>query len=121
MTDLPHILMVEDDDLIREMLGGALREFYTTTSVGTSGEALRRLREGGIKLILLDCTLPDGVAKELIPEADRSGIPVILMSGDLARIEDLSEQPRPFVVKPFAMTDLLTVLAEAMRARLAAC
>lgn len=117
MTDRAHILVVEDDPLVCEVLSAALDEAYATTKVGTSGAALKRLRDGGIDLMLLDCTLPDGVDVRLIPEADGSGVPVILMSGDPARLEKLADQPRPFVVKPFTITRLLSTVEDVMRAR----
>jgi hypothetical protein len=57
--------------------------------------------------MLLDCTLPGGVDDALIPEADRKGTVVVLMSGDPGRMAKLTEQPRPFVLKPFTLTGLL--------------
>ena len=69
------------------------------------------------RLMLLDCTLPGGVDDDLIPEADRNGAVVVLMSGDPGRMAKLTDQPRPFVLKPFTLTGLLdtvrSVLASA--------
>lgn len=120
MTGRSHILVVEDDPLVCDVLSAALDEVYATTNVGTSGAALARLRDGGIDLMLLDCTLPDGVDVRLIPEADEFGVPVILMSGDPARMEKLADQPRPFVVKPFTIATLLSTVDEVIRARVVA-
>ena len=117
MADRSHILVVEDDPLICDVLTAALDETYATTSVGTSGAALRRLRDGGIDLMLLDCTLPDGVDVRLIPEADGCGVPVVLMSGDPARMENLADRPLPSVVKPFTLATLLSTLEDVMRSR----
>ena len=57
--------------------------------------------------MLLDCTLPGGVDVDLIPEADRTRTPVVLMSGDPGRMAKLTDQPRPFVLKPFTLSGLL--------------
>ena len=57
--------------------------------------------------MLLDCTLPGGVDVNLIPEADRNGTAVVLMSGDPGRMAKLTDQPRPFVLKPFTLIGLL--------------
>ena len=119
MSGRSHILVVEDDPLVCEVVTAALDELYATTNVATSGAALERLRHGGIDLMLLDCTLPDGVNMRLIPEADGSGVPVILMSGDPARMEKLADRPRPFVVKPFSMAMLLSTVENAIRRRAA--
>ncbi len=112
MTGKSHILVVEDDPLVCEVLTAALDDAYATTNVGTAGEALEHLRTGGIDLMLLDCTLPGGVDVRLLPKADQTGVPVILMSGDPARMEALADQPRPFVVKPFTIDTLLSTLED---------
>jgi DNA-binding NtrC family response regulator len=115
MTEKHQILVVEDDPLVSEVIAAALDDTYPTTIVETAGEALALLQRGRFRLMLLDCTLPGGVDVNLLPEADRSGTAVILMSGDPGRMAKLTDQPRPFVLKPFTLTGLLdtveTVLA----------
>ncbi len=64
--------------------------------------------------MLLDCTLPGGLDDNLIPEADRVGASVILMSGDRSRIDKLVDRPRPFVVKPFTLISLLTTVEQVL-------
>jgi DNA-binding NtrC family response regulator len=110
MTETHQILVVEDDPLVSEVIAAALDDIYPTTVVETAGEALKLLRVGGFRLMLLDCTLPGGVDVELIPEADRGGTAVILMSGDPGRMAKLTDQPRPFVLKPFTVTGLLDMV-----------
>jgi DNA-binding NtrC family response regulator len=110
-----HILVVEDDPLVSEVVAAALDDDYDTSLVETSAEAMECLDRGGIDLMLLDCTLPGGLDVRLIPQADRTGVPVILMSGDPARMERLVDQPRPFVTKPFSLTSLLDTVERVMR------
>lgn len=107
MTDKTTILVVEDDALVSEVIAAALDDVYPIRVVETSADALDVLRAGGVRLMLLDCTLPGGVDDDLIPEADRRGAVVVLMSGDPGRMATLSDQPRPFVLKPFTLTGLL--------------
>ena len=73
--------------------------------------------------MLLDCTLPGGIDADLIPEADRSGATVILMSGDPGRMQKLVDQPRPFILKPFTLSGLLETVdaAWALSAGRAGC
>jgi DNA-binding response OmpR family regulator len=111
MCSRRHILVVEDDALVAEVIAAALDDDYTTSVVESSAAALRHLLNGGIDLILLDCTLPDGIDRTLIPEADRAGVPVVFMSGDPQRMEGLATQPRPFILKPFALADLVAAVA----------
>jgi DNA-binding response OmpR family regulator len=114
MHGRPHILVVEDDPLVAEVIAAALDDDYTAILVETSAAALHRLSGGGIDLILLDCTLPDGIDPELIPQSDRIGVPVVFMSGDPQRMEGLAAQPRPFILKPFALGDLITAVQRAI-------
>ena len=107
MTEKNSILVVEDDPLVSEVIAAALDDEYPVTIVETAAEALTLLRDGDVRLMLLDCTLPGGVDTELIPEADRNGTMVVLMSGDPGRMAKLTDQPRPFVLKPFTLAGLL--------------
>jgi DNA-binding response OmpR family regulator len=115
MRGKPHILVVEDDPLVAEVIAAALDDDYITSLVETSAAALRLLAAGGIDLMLLDCTLPDGVDPALIPVADRMGLAVVLMSGDPQRMEGLTTQPRPFILKPFTLGDLAASVERAIR------
>jgi DNA-binding response OmpR family regulator len=115
METRSHILVVEDDPLVSEVVAAALDDDYDTSLVETAAAAIDRLGRGGIDLILLDCTLPGGLDVRLIPQADESGVPVILMSGDPARMERLEGQPRPFVSKPFTLASLLDTVGRVMR------
>jgi DNA-binding response OmpR family regulator len=114
MLGRPHILVVEDDPLVAEVIVAALDEDYTASIVETSAAALDRLSGGGIDLMLLDCTLPDGIDRQLIPQSDRIGVPVVFMSGDPQRMEGLAAQPRPFILKPFTLGDLVAAVQRAI-------
>lgn len=107
MTQQATVLVVEDDSLVSEVIAAALDDTYAVVAVETSDQALAQLRKGGIRLVLLDCTLPGGIAPDLIPEADRAGAALILMSGDPGRIDKLVDQPRPFILKPFTLAGLI--------------
>lgn len=110
MTSRQHILVVEDDPLVAEVIAAALDDDYVTSVVETSRAALSSLNQGGIDLVLLDCTLPDGIDPNLIPAADRLRLPVVFMSGDPQRMEGLTAQPRPFILKPFTLAELVSAV-----------
>src|SRR5690348_10959053 len=82
MAARPRILVVEDDPLVREVIGDALADSYETIAAESASEALVSMERGGVDLILLDCTLPGGLGDRLIPEADRARVPIVLMSGN---------------------------------------
>jgi len=114
MRGRPHILVIEDDPLVGEVIAVALDDDYTISLVESSAAALCRLSGGGIDLILLDCTLPDGIDRTLLPSADGMGVPVIFMSGDPQRMEGLATQPCPFILKPFTLGDLVAAVERAL-------
>ncbi len=116
MTERTHILVVEDDPLVSEVIAAGLEDRFQTSVVETAADALQVLDRGDVDLMLLDCSLPGGLDPALLPAADRLGAPVILMSGDHARIEGISGQSRPFVLKPFTLTSLIETVDQVLRA-----
>ena len=111
MAGRSHILVVEDDPLVANVILEALEETYAASHASAVETALERVRECGIDLILLDCSLVGGPADVLIQEADRAGIPIILMSGDPGMADRLGGG-RKFVLKPFTLSVLRGTIAE---------
>ena len=116
MADRSHILVVEDDPLVSEVVVDALDDVYRTSHAGTAAAAMECLRAGGIDAMLLDCTLPGGLDPHLVPMADQSGVPVILMSGHPDMMEGIPGAARPCILKPFSLTALLTTVQQAIEA-----
>ncbi|HQT78869.1 MAG: hypothetical protein B7Z80_17520 [Rhodospirillales bacterium 20-64-7] len=116
LTEKGLVLVVEDDPLVSDVIAAALDDTYATVVVETSQDALGVLSRDDVRLMLLDCTLPGGVSPDLLPEADRRGAPVILMSGDPERIRKISDLPRPFIRKPFTLAGLLDTVATVLAA-----
>jgi DNA-binding NtrC family response regulator len=118
MENRPYmrILVVEDDPLVAEVVAAALDGIYDTSCAETSAAAIGCLQAGGIDAMLLDCTLPGGLDPHLMPLADRSGVPVILMSGHPDMMRQVSDVPRPCILKPFSLTALLTAIESVISA-----
>jgi DNA-binding NtrC family response regulator len=116
MTEKNAILVVEDDPLVSEVIAAALDDTYPITIVETASQAMNELRRGDIRLMLLDCTLPGGVDADLLPQADQNKTLVVLMSGDPGRVAKLTDQPRPFILKPFTLTGLLDTVRGVLEA-----
>jgi two-component system KDP operon response regulator KdpE len=110
MATPSHILVVEDDPLVSEVVVEALDGLYQTSRAENSTVALACLRAGGIDAMLLDCTLPGGLDPHLVPMADESGVPVILMSGHPEGVARVPGAGRPFILKPFSLTALLATI-----------
>lgn len=81
---MPHLLLVDDDDLFRESLGlNLIDEGYEVTSFGNGREALAYLDSGGgADVILLDWRMPSLTGIEVLRRIRASGIaiPVIFLT-----------------------------------------
>jgi DNA-binding response OmpR family regulator len=118
----PTILLVEDDELVRDALTRTLvREGYLVLTAPTGHDAIGLLRTPAspIDLVLLDIGLPDvsGIdlcarVRELFPD-----MPVIVCTGD-AGPEETAELLRlgitRFFSKPIAYDELVVSLREAL-------
>ena len=82
------IMLVDDDDDIREIVALVLEsEGYATTSVADGARALELLHGGARPpLILLDMMMPhlngEDFLKRVKADPALSGIPIVVMSGD---------------------------------------
>ncbi len=100
MTDIPTtILLVEDDPAdakqIQEALTGAGGSRFRVEWVTRLSEALERLREAEIELILLDLTLPDGQGVEVLDrvfEAAPNALIMVLSAANDEAIANLAVQ-----------------------------
>ncbi|WP_428532001.1 response regulator [Rhodopila sp.] len=117
MSEQNRILVVEDDPLVSEVITAALDDTYRITVVDNASAAVDLLQDREFRLMLLDCTLPGGVDINLIPEADKAGTAVVLMSGDPGRMAKLTEQPLPFVLKPFSLSGLIDTVEAVLAPR----
>lgn len=110
MARTRRILVVEDQALIAELIAEALSDTYTAICAPTVQEAVDQLLSGDIDLVLLDCVLPGGSMWQVMLEADRIGVPVVLMTGDPDQVAEVTDGPRPYILKPFSIAELLNVI-----------
>jgi DNA-binding response OmpR family regulator len=117
-----HILVVDDDARIRQMLLGYFEEEgYRVTAVA-EGRAMREsLQRHAIDIILLDLVLPgeDGLALARDVRS-RSDVPIIMLTGRddvVDRIVGLEVGADDYVAKPFHLRELLARLRTVLRRR----
>ncbi len=83
-SGMPHLLLVDDDDLFRELLGlNLIDEGYSVTSFDNGRDALAFLEGGGIAdVMLLDWRMPQLAGIDVLRRIRRSGIaiPVIFLT-----------------------------------------
>ena len=108
----PRILLVEDDEALRHVLEGALRNAGFEVRIARDGAAASRALEDGaaIDVVLLDIGLPfvNGwhVLRSL-PTADAPGVIVISARGDKDdKVRALDLGADDYMAKPFALSEL---------------
>ena len=115
----PVILLVEDDDPVRELIGRALRaNGFEVVAAASGEEALDLELDRHVDVLLSDVMLPNQNGFEVAHQihARSPHIPIVFMSGyyDQAVAEaahlDISST---ILQKPFAMADLLEHLRAA--------
>lgn len=116
----PHILVVDDDQQIRKLLGRYLAEQSFRVSLAADGrEAERRLTEGRIDLVVLDLMLPDVSGLDLCRAIRaRSPVPIILLTAlkeDVDRIIGLEIGADDYLGKPFNPRELVARIRAVLR------
>ena len=109
-----HILIVEDEPLIVEVLQALLESEYRVSSVNTVGEALAFLRTGHIDVVLVDNVLPDGRGTEVVRLAAELGAAIIEMSGYPEVMNNMQHSSRPHLFKPFKAEVLLSTIGNSL-------
>jgi len=107
-----HILVIDDDDRIRDLIKEYLNEKKFIVSTGSSAEeAKKKLRYFKFDLIVLDVMMPGQNGYELTKELRKnSNIPIILLTarGEVQdRIEGLELGADDYLGKPFEPKELL--------------
>src|SRR5439155_16769143 len=119
---LPHVLAVEDDPIIRDLISDYLKQNelrVTTVADGRSVQAV--LAEEVVDLIVLDLKLraEDGMAlaRRL---RDESEIPIVMLTGrseEADRVMGLELGADDYLTKPFSPRELLARIRTVLRRR----
>lgn len=113
MDDLPHILVVDDDRRIRNLLQSFLIENGFRISVAASAaEAREQMRIMAFDLVVLDIMMPGetGLSLTASLRAEGNGVPVLMLSAlaDASdRIAGLETGSDDYLSKPFEPRELL--------------
>lgn len=110
MARTRRILVVEDQALVSGLISDALSDTYEVVCAETVPDAVEHLLGSDIDLVLLDCVLPGGTMWQVVLESDRLGVPVVLMTGDPGQMKEVAGGPRPHILKPFSIAELIDVI-----------
>lgn len=120
---IPHVLVVEDETTLAVALKYNLeKEGYRVTVAEDGEEALIAAEEGRPDLVLLDWMLPKvagiEVCRRLRARAEHRNVPIVMLTArgeEAERIRGLDMGADDYVVKPFAMQELLARIRAVMR------
>jgi signal transduction histidine kinase/ActR/RegA family two-component response regulator len=109
-----RILLVDDNEAVRELTIGNLREhFARVDAAGDAAEALALLEGGGVAAVVSDIVMPGdmdglGLAREI--RRRWPGVPVILVSGYAASAGEARALGVPVLLKPLEIGRLVDAI-----------
>ncbi len=110
------ILVVDDNEQLRELLETALKEFGFRVETAIDGvDAYNHLKSEDCRCMLLDVNMPriNGVELLMLMQSEGLKVPTILMAGhgDYNAEEMQSfENVKTFMPKPFSITELVDAI-----------
>jgi DNA-binding response OmpR family regulator len=123
MSRKPHILIVDDDLEIRQLLGQYLLEQDFRVTLASDRRTMDdALRVNEVSLVVLDVMLPDGSGLDICRDLRRLDLqlPVILLTAlkeDVDRIIGLEIGADDYLGKPFNPRELLARIRAVLRRR----
>ncbi len=122
MSQLKKILLVDDDDDLRDALSEqlAMTEDFDVFEAGDGHSALERAHESFYDLVILDVGLPDIDGRELCRLMRKQGLkaPILMLTGhdsDSDTILGLDAGANDYVTKPFKFPVLLARIRAQLR------
>lgn len=112
---MPHILIVDDDADLREMVSFFLEtEGYTVTTADNGEIALEKFHKQPSDLVLLDLMMPkvDGI-ETCWRLREISEVPIVILTAidkDIEQFWDLEPGANAYLSKPFEMDELLLTI-----------
>src|SRR6266851_2840383 len=118
--DAPHLLLVDDDRRIRDLLSRfLLAEGYRVTTAETAADARAKLEGLRFDLLILDVMMPGETGFDLARDLRSiSSVPIIMLTARdeaKSRIEGLSIGADDYVGKPFEPRELSLRIAGILR------
>ncbi|MBY0448975.1 MAG: phosphate regulon transcriptional regulator PhoB, partial [Hyphomonadaceae bacterium] len=119
----PHVLVVEDEEALAQLLKYNLeKEGYRVTVAEDGEEALILVDEANPDLVLLDWMLPKvpgiEVCRRLRARSDARNIPIVMLTArgeESERVRGLDMGADDYVVKPFSTQELMARVRAVIR------
>lgn len=119
-----RILVVEDEDSLREFLVDTLRaQKYEVHSAAGGNEAWELLQSHPFDLLVTDSAMPEGNGFQLIRKLDQLGksLPVLVLSGYLSLDENSAKKrgATAYLRKPATAVELISAVDAILRSHAA--
>ncbi len=116
----PHILVVDDEKSVTDLLAYNLRKaHYDVLTAADGREALRLAQESRPDLILLDLMIPEVDGLDVCRELRKtSAVPIIMITArgeEIDRVVGLELGADDYVTKPFSVRELLARVKAVLR------
>jgi len=123
MDRICKILIVEDDDAVRRVIGDVLDYAGYDFTLASSGAEMRRALDAeDFDVAIIDVALRDGEDGFALAEvADAKGCGVILTTGDPDRRRRLEKSSRRHLMKPFRLQQLTELVEHVLKDQAALC
>ena len=122
MSNIRKILIVDDDDALRDALSEQLRlhEEFTVSEASTAGAGIAQIRSDQIDMVIMDVGLPDIDGREAVKILRKDAFrgPVILLTGhdsEADTVLGLESGANDYVTKPFKFAVLLARIRAHLR------
>ena len=122
MTQVSSVLLVEDQDDLRDALSDQLlvTQEFMVEQAANGQEALHHIAQKSFDLIILDVGLPDTDGRELckVMRKQKVKCPIVMLTGhdgDADMILGLDSGANDYITKPFKMAVLLARLRAQLR------
>ncbi len=120
-SETPHVLVVDDDNAVRESLRRSL-EFngYRVALAGDGAEALAGIANHDPDVVVMDVMMPrlDGIEATKALRAAGNDVPILVLTARDAvgdRVDGLDAGADDYLTKPFALEELLARLRALLR------
>ena len=120
MSGAKRILLVDDDQQLRQALAEQLAGDYATVEVSTGADGVTAGKDGHFDAILLDVGLPDMDGRDVCRQLRAAGVtaPVIMLTGaatETDTVAGLDAGANDYIAKPFRLGELLARLRAQLR------
>lgn len=118
-----RILIVDDEEMVRKLLRRKLSmEGYSCQEAGSAEEALVKLKNGPVELVLLDIRMPGKSGIELLAELkvgypDTAVIMATAVAGTSIAIRCMKNGAYDYLTKPFNLEEVVLSVARALEKR----